>query len=166
MSNNHKKIVTQIPLIKIIQQDSKMIEIAKTGSLNFSEEFAMVMSRCFSNSGLGAVVFANRMTEKLNRGFRDDPVITPDKIRSWNSPAKTKYALKAWELPAFCEVACSEKQNEFAYEPIEFLVRKIRHFMMKPPEALRSRKEELREEIKEKEEEIKEIDLCLKLQDK
>lgn len=164
MSNNHGNLVTQISLFDKIQRDSKIIEIPRTGALNFSEEFAMVMSRTFTNSGLGDVAFANRMTEKLNRGLKDDPVFTPDKIRSWNSSAKTKYAPKAWELPAFCEVARSEKENPYAYDPIEFLVRKIRHFMMKPPEALRSEKEQLREEIEEREEKIRDIDLYLKLQ--
>ena len=142
MSNNHKKIVKQISIFEMIQQDSKPKEIIKSGSLNFYEEFTDILSRCFSNSGLDVVPFAGKMTEKLNRGLPGDPIITPDKVRSWTSIAKIKYGPKAWFLPAFCEVARS-------YEPIEFLVRKVHRYMMPGPDALKTKIYENQEKIKE-----------------
>lgn len=166
MSKANAKNVNQLSLFNMIQQDNKFPENGKPGSLNFSQEHASVLSRTFSNSGLDVVKFASRMTERIHRGISGDPIITPDKIRSWTSSAKIQYAPKAWELPAFCEVAGSEKPNDYQYEPIEFLVRKVHRFMQPGPEALRAEIQKKDEEIKALEAEREEMLLYLKISNK
>lgn len=160
MSNHREKFVKhQISLFEMIQKEQQFPDNNKSGSLNFSQEYSMVLSRCFSNSRLDVVVFANKMTGLLNRGLPDDPVITPDKVRSWTSIAKVKYGPKAWFMPAFCTVANS-------CEPIDFLVRKIHRYMMPGPEALRSEIQEIDEQIEELKKEKEERILFLKLKNK
>lgn len=147
MSNNHKKFVKeQISLFDMIQNNTELQEDHRSGSLNFSTEYAMVLSRCVTNSNLSVFQIAAKMTEYLNRGNPDDPTITHNMIYSWTAVSKQEYEPHPSWLPAFCYAVGSN-------EPIEFLVRKIGQFLMPGPDALRSEIQKIEEQMEKLKEE-------------
>ena len=149
MSNNRNKLDTrhQISLFEMIQQHAKSKD-PREGTLNISSKFKSILSKCVSQCKYSAPQIACRMTEYLDTGEVDSPIITHHVVYSWCAQSKEGYRIPAEYVPAFCYAVES-------FEPIEFLAAQTDRYLMPSKDALRSeiqKKDELIEGLRKEKE--------------